>query len=412
MEVLYPRCAGLDVHRDSVVACARIAQASGATHEVANFGTTTADLEALSTWLEDRQITNVAMEATGVYWKPVWTVLSQSFELLLANAAHVKNVPGRKTDVNDATWIADLLAHGLIRASFVPELSVQALRDLTRTRKQLVRERASHVQRIDKVLQAANIKLGSVISNIVGESGRAILDALAQGESDPEKLADRVHTKVHASRSKIVEAVRGRMLPHQRTLLRVHLAQVDAIAAAIAQVDEEVGERLEPFREAVERLITVPGISETSAAVIVSEIGFDMDRFPTAAHLISWAGLCPKNDESAGKRRSTSLRKSAPWLKTTMAQAAWSAARTKNTYFRAQFSRIKARRGPRKAIMAVASSMLTSIYWMLRRGTDYQDLGADHFDKRERQRYVTRLTRKLADLGFDVALTARMSATS
>ena len=406
MDILHPRCAGLDVHRDSVVACARLIHRGRVEQHVETFGTTTSELERLSAWLSGHGVTHVAMEATGVYWKPVWIVLVEAFELVLANAMHVKNVPGRKTDVNDAMWLADLLAHGLIR-SFVPPATVQALRDLTRTRKQLSREKAAHVQRIDKTLQAANIKLGSVLSDIMGESGRAILDALAAGETDPEALAGRVRTRIRACRGQVVEALRGRVSAHQRLLLRIHLAQTDAIDAAIAQIDDEVGERLEPFRQAIARLTTIPGVSELSAAVIVAEIGFDMARFPTSAHLVSWAGLCPKNDESAGKRRSTKLRKGAPWLKTLLVQSAWSAIRAKATYLQALFLRLKARRGPRKAIMAVAAAILTAVYWMLRRGVAYTDLGADHFNRIERTRLAARLARKLDELGFDVTLTQR-----
>jgi transposase len=409
MEVLYPRCAGLDVHRDTVVACARIADGGVAQH-VETFGTTTSELERLARWLAEHGVTHAAMEATGVYWKPVWAVLAAEVELVLANAMHVKNVPGRKTDVNDATWLADLLAHGLIRASFVPELDVQALRDLTRTRKQLTREKASHVQRIDKVLHAANIRLGAVLSDIMGQSGRAILDALAGGTTDPQTLAALVRTRVRASRGEIVEALRGRLSAHQQLLLRIHLGQIDTIDGAIAQLDAEVGERLEPFRAAIANLVTVPGLSEVSAAVVVSEIGFDMARFKTSAHLISWAGLCPKNDESAGKRRSTKLRNGAPWLKTLLVQAAWCATRAKGTYLRALFLRLKSRRGPRKAIMAVAASILTSVYWMLKRGVAYADLGPDHFERTDRARIVKKLARKLDELGFDVTLAERTAA--
>ena len=404
MEVLHPRCAGLDVHRDSVVACVRLAGGRRVEQHVETFGTTTSELERLSRWLASHAITHVATEATGIYWKPVWAVLAEGFELVLANAMHVKNVPGRKTDVNDAMWLADLLAHGLIRSSFVPPMAVQALRDLTRARKQLMREKVSHVQRIDKTLQAANIKLGSVLSDIMGASGRAILDALAQGETDPERLADQVHTRIRASRAQLVEALRGRVSDHQRLLLRIHLAQADAIDAAIAEIDTEVSDRLEPFRQAALRLTTIPGVSDVAAAVIVSEIGVDMTRFPTAAHLISWAGLCPRNDESAGKRRSTKLRKGAPWLKTLLVQVAWAASRKKRSYFRALFTRLTARRGPRKAIVAVAAAILTTVYWMLRRGVLYADLGADHFERVERTRLAARLTRKLAELGFHVTL--------
>ena len=412
MEVLHPRCAGLDVHRDSVVACARVALRGGAEHHLETFGTTTSELERLADWLAAHAVTQVAMEATGVYWKPVWAVLAlaEAFELVLANAAHVRNVPGRKTDANDATWLADLLAHGLVRASFVPPMAIQALRDLTRTRKQLTREAASHVQRIDKLLQAANLKLGSVLSDIMGESGRAILDALAAGEDDPERLADRVRTRIRASRAQVVEALRGRLSDHQRLLLRIHLGQVDALDAAIAAIDAELGERLDPAREATARLATIPGVSALAAAVIVAEVGLDMGRFPSAAHLISWAGLCPRNDESAGKRHSTKLRKGAPWLKTLLVQTAWCAARAKGTYLRALFGRLKARRGPRKAIVAVAAAILTAIYWMLKRGVAYQDLGADHFDRTDRTRLAARLARKLDELGFDVTLTRREAA--
>jgi transposase len=300
MEVLHSRCAGLDVHRDTVVGCARIAADGAVAQDVRTFGATTKELMALSEWLTEHGVTHVAMEATGVYWKPVWHVLEGSFELVLANAMHIKNVPGRKTDVNDATWIADLLAHGLIRGSFVPPAPVQDLRALTRTRKQLVRERASHVQRVDKILQDANLKLGSVITDII------------------------------------------------------------------------------------------------------SEIGVDMSRFQTSAHIISWAGFCPKNDESAGKRRSTRLRKGAPWLKTLLVQCARCAARTKNTYLQAQFLRLKARRGPKKAIMAVAASILTAIYHMLKNGVDYRDLGADHFSRNDKTKSVNRLLRKIESFGFEV----------
>jgi len=322
----------------------------------------------------------------------------------------VKAVPGRKTDVNDAMWLADLLAHGLIRPSFVPSLSEQALRDLTRARKQLTREKASHVQRIDKTLQAANIKLGSVLSNIMGQSGRALLEALAAGERDPEQLAGLVRTKIRASHAQVVEAVRGRLAAHQRLLLRLYLAQVDALDAAIATIDHELGERLEPVQETVRRLITMPGLSPLSAAVVISEIGIDMSRFPTAGHLISWAGLCPKNDESAGKRRSNRLRPGAPWLKAVLVQSAWCAVRVKASYLHALFQRLKARRGPRKAIVAVAAAMLTAIYHMLKRGAAYHDLGPDHFQRTERSRLAARLTRKLGELGFDVTLTQRAAA--
>lgn len=404
MEVLYPRCAGLDVHKDTVVACARVVAEDGeVTQDVGSFATTTRALLELSEWLSKRGCTHVAMEATGVYWKPVWHILDGTFQLVLANAAHIKNVPGRKTDVNDAMWIADLLAHGLIRASFVPETPVQELRNLTRTRKQLVREKTRHIQRIQKTLEDANLKIASVISDITGKSGRAILERLIAGETDPEELV-KACKRLKANHNTLAEALRGKLTQHHRFLLKLHLDQVTALEAAIAAVDEEVGSAIEPFRTQAELLTTAPGISVTAAQVVISEIGVDMSRFPTAGHLLSWATLCPRNDESAGKRRSTRLRKGSAWLKTTLVTAAWSATRTKNTYLRAQFFRLKARRGPKKAIMAVAASLLTAIYYMLRDNVPYQDLGPEHFDTVEKAKVVNRLVRRLRDLGVAVTV--------
>ena len=411
MEVLYPQCAGLDVHQASVVACMRVAEGARAAHEVRTFETTTKGLLELADWLRESGCSHVAMESTGVYWKPVWHVLEGEFELVLANAAHIRNVPGRKTDVNAAMWIADLLAHGLIRASFVPPVAIQELRDLTRTRKQLVREGARHTQRIQKTLEDANIKIAGVISDILGASGRAFLDALIAGETDPEKLADLARGRLRASRAQIVEALRGRMREHHRFMLQLHLAQVNALQSAIAQLEARLGERLEPFRENVKLLVTMPGISQTAAQVMASEMGMDMHRFPSADSLVSWAGMCPRSDESAGKRRSTRIRKGAPWLKTTLIQAAWAAIRTKNSYLRTLFQRLKARRGAMKAIVAVAASMLRSAYYMLSRGVPYQDLGPTHFDSRNRTRTASRLLKRLKELGIEV-LQTRISEPS
>jgi transposase len=406
MEVLHPRCAGLDVHKDTVVACVRIQEAASARHLVESFGTTTKELLRLADWLAEHEVTHVAMEATGVYWKPVWHVLEESFELVLANAMHIKNVPGRKTDVNDATWIADLLAHGLIRGSFVPPTAIQDMRTLMRTRKQLVRERAQHVQRLQKTLEDANIKVASVVSDITGTSGRAMLRALIEGETDPKRLLAVTTGRLRADRKTLTEALRGRIRAPHRFLLKLHLEQIETLEKAVDSVDTEVGAALEPFRAKVARLVTMPGISDIAAQVIVSEIGVDMSRFSTAGHLISWAGLCPRNDESAGKRRSTRLRQGAPWLKTTLTQAAWSAARTKSSYLQAQFLRIKSRRGPKKAIMAVAASMLTAAYYMLRDDVDYRDLGTDYFDRLDKTHAAERLVRRLQNLGFQVEVKA------
>ena len=313
MEILHPHCAGLDVHKESVVACVRHVATNKVTSQIKTFKTTTQELMELSGWLSTEGCTHIAMEATGVYWKPVWHILSDGeFELVLANAAHVKNVPGRKTDVNDATWLADLMAHGLIRPSFVPDEPTQQMRDLLRTRKQLVRERSSHTQRIQKTLEDANIKLDSVVSDIIGLSGRRMIEALIAGQTDPGTLADLAHRRLQASGAELEAALRGRVTAHHRFLLRLHLEQVDALDAAIARIDQEVDANVEPFRAAVEVLSSIPGVSSLSASVIVSEIGVDMSRFPSEGHLISWAGLCPKNDESAGKRRSTRMKKGAP----------------------------------------------------------------------------------------------------
>jgi transposase len=285
---------------------------------------------ALSEWLSAEGCTHIAMEATGIYWKPVWHVLGDGeFELVLANAAHVKKVPGRKTDVNDATWLADLMAHGLIRRSFVPDAHTQELRALLRTRKQFVRERSSHIQRLQKTLEDANIKLDSALFDVVGLSGRAMIEALIAGESYPNTLARLAHRRVKASPEELREALRGRVTKHHRFLLQLHLQQVDAVDAAISEIDREVDANVEPFRTAITILLTIPGVSDLSARVIMAEIGNDMSRFPTEGHLISWAGLCPKNNESAGKRRSTRMRKGAPWLKTTLIQCAWAGARKK-----------------------------------------------------------------------------------
>lgn len=320
MEVLYPRCAGLDVHKDTVVACARCVS-KPQRREVRTFGTTTSELFALADWLESHRCTHVAMEATGVYWKPVWHVLEDRFELVLANAQHIRNVPGRKTDVNDATWIADLLAHGLIRSSFVPPARIQELRNVTRTRKQLVREIAQHTLRIQKTLEDANIKVASVLSNVIGTSGRAMLSAIIAGEEDPERLADLAVGTARRKKVELVEALRGRVTPHHREMIQLHLGLIAALQQALETLDAAAGKLLAPIQERAALLTTMPGISDIVAQVIVAEIGVDMSRFPTAGNLISWAGLCPRNDESAGKRRSTRVRKSGNWLKTTLVTA-------------------------------------------------------------------------------------------
>jgi transposase len=405
MEVIYRRCAGLDVHKETVVACVRIANHGAPTQEVRTFTTTTSGLLGLVDWLDGYAVEHVAMEATGVYWKPVWHVLEGHFELILANAAHVKNVPGRKTDVNDATWLADLLAHGLIRASFVPPIAVQNLRALTRTRKQFVRERSAHIQRIEKVLEDANLKLGVVLTDIMGKSGRTVLQAIVEGHTDPEWLITLVSLRVKASRAEVLEALRGRITAHHRFMLKLHLEHIDALDHAIATIEQEVGAGLEPFRHAAQLVNTIPGMSSTASHVVVGEIGIDMTRFATPAHLLSWACICPRNDESAGKRRSTRLRRGGKWLKTTLVQSAWAAVRVKGSYLQAQFHRIRARRGAKKAIIAVAASMLTAIWHMLRNGTEWRELGAAYFDRADAKKTATRLIRRLQQIGYTVQAT-------
>jgi transposase len=403
MEILHPRSAGLDVHKDSVVACVRCVSPPQC-HQVRTFATTTGGLLALADWLEAHGCTHVAMEATGVYWKPVWHLLEDRFALVLANAQHIRNVPGRKTDVNDATWIAELLAHGLIRGSFVPPAPIQELRDLTRTRKQLVRQISQHTLRLQKVLEDANIKVASVLSDLLGQSGRAMLAALIAGEQDPERLADLACGTARRKRPELIEALRGQVTPHHRTLLQLHLDIITALQTAVTRVETAMGTALAPIAAAADRLKTMPGVSDTVAHVILAEIGTDMSRFPTAGHLVSWAGLCPKNDESAGKRRSTRIRKGGAWLKTTLVTAAWAAVRHKDSYLHTQFLRIKSRRGAKKAILAVAASMLTAAYYMLRDGVEYRDLGAGYFDSRDRVKVIARLVRRLSSLGCEVEL--------
>lgn len=405
MDVIYLRCAGLDVHKQTVVACARLCIDGAIRQEVRTFPTTTSGLLALADWLESLGVAHVAMEATGVYWKPVWHVLEGHFELVLANAAHVKNVPGRKTDVNDAMWLADLLAHGLIRASFVPPTAVQELRTLTRTRKQFVRERGSHTQRIEKILEDANIKFTSVISDVLGTAGRAVLRALIAGHTDPAHLVSCVRTRVKASRAELREALTGHVSAHHRLMLELHLDHIDTLDKTILRIEQEVGTSLKPFRDAAKLLSTMPGLSHVSAHVIVAEIGIDMSRFATAGHLLSWACLCPRSDESAGKRRSTRMRRGGKWLKTTLVQAAWAAIKVKGSYLQALFHRLRARRGSKKAIIGVAASMLTAAWHMLRDGTEWHDLGAAHFDRADATKTANRLIRRLEQIGYKVQAT-------
>src|SRR5690349_6253872 len=407
MDILYERVAGLDVHKDTVVACVRSVTEGKTTRECRTFATTTDALGELRAWLEQYRCTHVAMEATGVYWTPVFRILGEGeFELILANAAHIKNVPGRKTDMNDAMWIADLLACGLIKGSFVPDEKVQHLRALTRTRKQLVR---------DKTLAEANIKLSSVICDIMGASGRRMIEAMIGGVHQPNRLAALAGKQIKATPKQLYDALHGRLTDHHRFLLELHLKQWDNLDETIRKLDREFDQRIArmeapaeggraPFRALIELLTTIPGVSAVAAPSILSEIGADMSRFPTAGHLIAWSGLCPGHNESAGKRKSSRLRKGAPWLKTMLVQCAWAAKRKKDSYYRAQFFRLQSRRGPQKAICAVAASILTAIYHILKDGIEHHDLGAAYLDRRPIALNVSRLVARLKKLGFNVQL--------
>jgi len=416
MEVMHERVAGLDVHKAMIVACVRIMAGGKVSRECRTFETSTVGLEALLGWLTASGCSHVAMEATGVYWKPVWNILSDGdFELIVANAAHIKNVPGRKTDVNDAMWIADLVACGLIKASFVPAEAIQELRSLLRARKQLTREQTSHIQRIQKTLEEANIKLDSVISDILGVSGRRMIEAMIAGVRNPLKLAELADRRIKASPKALYDALHGRLTDHHRFMLQLYLEQHDSLNEAIAKIDQAVDASIARMDEAVEvgqatfrsliiLLCTIPGVGTLAATTILAEIGRDMSRFPTAGHLLAWAGLCPGQNESAGKRKSSRLRKGAPWLKTMLVQCAWAASRKKDSYYKAQFNRLRSKRGPKKAICAVAASMLTAIYHMLKDGTEHQDLGVAYFDHRSTDVKAKRLVAQLVKLGFQVEL--------
>ncbi len=402
------RCAALDVHKKSVTACVRRPGAKDArVKEVRSFKTFLDDLEALRDWLAAEQVTAVAMEATGSYWKPVWYVLEDldSVELTLVNARHVKQVPGRKTDVKDAVWLAELLECGLLAGSFVPPPVIRQLRDLTRYRKRLIQDRTREAQRIDKVLEDAAIKLGSVASQTLSASGRAMLEALLAGERDPAVLADLAKGRMREKIPELVRALHGRFGEHHAVLLRVLLDHVDHLDAAVGRLDDQVEAAIGPFAEHVQRLITIPGVARRTAEVIIAEIGADMTVFPTADHLASWAGLCPGHHESAGKRQSGRTRKGDAWLRDGLVQAAWAAARSKDTFLASKFWRLTKRLGNKKATVAIAHSILVIAYHVIAREQDYQELGGDYFTRRmDPQRRTQQLVHQLQALGHTVTL--------
>ena len=381
-----PRCAAIDIGKDLIVAAVRVQEGKLVHQECRKLGTTTEQVQDLKSWLSGHRVTHVVMEATGSYWKSLWRALEGHFELVLAHPAAVKNQPGRKSDVNDATWMADLLAHGLIRGSFVPPAEITALRELTRTRKQFVREVARHTQRIQKILDVANLKITGLVTDVLGISGRAIVKALIAGETSAERLADLAHPRLEVKRDRLIAALGGRLTDRSERSCGMHLSLVENLERSIAELDREIERAVTPFRPVVERLKAMPGLSDISARALIAEIGVDMGRFKTHGHLVSWARLCPRLDESAGKVHSTRTMKGAVWTKTLMTQAAWAAARTRNSYFQAQFLRLKARRGAKKAIVAVAASMLTAVYYVIRDNTDYRDLGRNYFETRDRSK--------------------------
>ena len=405
MDVIYERCCGLDVHKRTVVACVAISQASGRpSKETRSFGTMTADLLALADWLEERAVTHVAMESTGVFWKPVWNLLEDRFTLLLINAQHIKAVPGRKTDVRDCEWIADLLRHGLLKPSFVPDRPHRELREVTRYRTSVVRERSTAVNRLQKTLEGANIKLASVATDIMGVSGRQMLAAIIAGTADAAMIADLAKKRLREKLPELTQALTGRVGDHQRFLLAQQLAHIDFLNETIEHLSAEIARRLQSYEAVIERLDAIPGVGRWTAEILLAELGTDMTRFPSARHLASWAGMCPGNHESAGKRMSGRTRKGNPWLRTALVEAAQAAGRTKHSYLGAQYRRLAARRGAKRAAVAVGHSILGIVYHLLMRGTVYEDLGVHYLDERHRRTVERRLVRRLEALGYKVTL--------
>jgi transposase len=398
-------CAGLDVHQKTVVACTLVGAAGADPQmEKRTFGTSTRQLLELADWLQQQGVQQVAMESTGTYWKPVWAVLEGQFDLTLCNAAHIKQVPGRKTDQRDAEWIADLLRHGLLKKSFVPPQPQQDLRELTRYRAQVSADRSAVSNRIRKLLEGANIKLGSVASDVLGVSGRRMLEAMVNGETDPLRLADLALGQLKEKRAQLIEALNGRVRDHHRTMLRLELAQWKFLDALVAELEQAIEEALGPFLAAVKLVKTIPGFSDVSAAAVVAEVGANMEQFAEPGRLASWAGMCPGNNESAGKQYSGKTRSGNIWLKRILCQVAWAAARTRNSYFAALFRRIAAKRGKKRAVLAVGHAILVAIFAMLKKQQSYQDLGADYFDRLHADGLKRYCLRKLESMGHRVIL--------
>jgi transposase len=405
MDQLIERCCGLDVHRDTVAACVRVPGPNGKRQqEVLTFGTTAAELLALRDWLEAHGVTHVAMESTGVYWKPVFYVLEEAFTCLLVNATHIKQVPGRKTDVKDCVWIAQCLECGLLRGSFVPPAPIRELRDLTRHRRVLIQERTRAANRLHKLLQDAGIKLASVATNILGVSGRAMLEALVHGTTDPEVLADLARGRLRKKLPALRQALAGRFRPHHAFLVSQLLAHVDYLEESINTVSEEVEGRLAPFAQHLTQLDTIPGVDKRTAEVLIAELGVDMSYFPSDRHLASWAALCPGNNESAGKHRSGKTRRGNRWLRTALVEAAWAAIRVEDSALGARYRRVMRHRGHKKAVVAVAHAMLRAVYHLLAEETMYREPGADYYDRRHAERVRRRAIQLLERQGYRVVL--------
>lgn len=411
MQVIHPRCCGLDVHKKTIVACVLLTAADGTVEKHRrSFSTMTSGLLTLVDWLDAWQISHVAMESTGVYWRAAFNLLEADHTVLLVNAQHMKAVPGHKTDVKDAEWLADLLRHGLLKASFIPPAPVRHLRELTRYRKSLVQERAQEVNRLHKVLETANIKLASVASDVLGKSGRDMLEALIQGTTDVEVLAELARGTLRKKIPQLQTALEGRLLPHHRFLLGQILAHIDFLEGSLAQLQRAIEEYLRPFEEALDLVLSVPGIQATAAATILAEIGTDMSRFPSAKHLASWAGLCPGNKQSGGKRLSGKTTKGNPYLRAVLAEVVWAIAHTKQNYLSAQFHRLARRLGKKRAVVAVSHSVLVILYHVLSTKKAYTDLGADYFEKLDTTRLQQHHIRRLEQLGYQVTLTPKVVA--
>lgn len=407
MEVVHRRCAGLDVHKKSVVACRVTPDGSGGFRkEIRKFGTMTDDLLALQDWLRAAEVKQVAMESTGVYWKPVFNILESECDIMVVNAEHIKHVPGRKTDINDAQWIAELLQHGLLKGSFIPNIEQRDLRDLIRYRTALIQERVREINRVQKVLEDANIKLGSVASNVMGVSGREMIEAMIRGVEDPQVLAQLAKRRLRDKIDELERALSGNVRAKHRLLLRLHLEHIDDLSAKIETLSQEIDRLLVPFdqKDELRRIDTIPGVGKDVAQIIITELGIDMSRFPSAAHAASWAGLAPGKNESAGRNRSGRIRPGNKHLKAALVQAANAISRTRDNYLAAQFRRIAARRGKQRAAIAVAHSILVIVYHLLRDGTEYREMGGDFFDRRNHDHLQRHLVKRLEGLGYKVDL--------